>query len=148
MRKAEIITSCLLIAMGLVFLFYLIPEQTAEGDGMGMAPKTLPNITMGAITVLSTILLLFNLFVKKEQEEDVPPVLTENIVNIVKFSGILVAGTAIINFFGFIPGSIAIIGSFYFLTGGRSPIKIALVAVIPSLLVYFLLRYAFNAPLP
>ncbi len=148
MRKAEIIASCLLIAMGLFFLFYLIPDQTAEGEGVGMAPATLPNITMGAITLLSAILLLFNIFVKKEQEDDVPPLLTENVVNIAKFSGLLVGGTAIINFFGFIPGSIALLGGFYLLTGGRSPIKIALVAVVPALLVYVILRYALNAPLP
>ncbi len=147
MRKAEIIASLVLIATGLVFLFYLIPEQTAEGDGMGMAPDTLPVITMGIITGLAVLLLLFNLFIKKEQD-DAPPILTENVVNIFKFSALLAIGAALINFAGFIIGSILMIAGFNVVSGGSNPVKIALVSVIPTLIVYLLLRYAFNAPLP
>ena len=148
MKKADMISALFLMAMGVLFIFVIIPQQTGEGEEYGMAPAVLPTTAMVIIVALSLILLLQSLFYKGDPTGVGPPLKGRNWLNIGIYTALLFLSLGAISVMGFIPGGVLSIVAFAVLMGARNPVTIGLVAVIPPVLLFFALRYGLRIPLP
>lgn len=148
MKKADIISAALLLSMGLLFIFVLIPAQTGEGEEYGMSPAALPTTAMVIVVGLSLLLLLQSIFSRKDRSGDAVPLDARSWLNIGLYSALLFLSLGAIKVIGFIPGGILSIAAFVILMGGRNIITIGLVAIPPPVLLYLALRYGLKIPLP
>ena len=61
MRRANVISGMVLAIFAILTLLVLIPWQIEEGPRGMMSPRLVPQLVMGAVLVLSAILVLTNL---------------------------------------------------------------------------------------
>jgi hypothetical protein len=148
MKKADLISSIFLLAVGLAFIFVIIPMQTAEGEEYGMSPSVVPTASMIIITGLAFVLLLQSIFSKRKGKDETVPFELRNWANIGLYSGLLFLCLGAIKYLGFILGGTFSIAAFMITMGGRNPFRVFLVSVPPPVIVYLVLRYGLRIPLP
>ena len=113
-----------------------------------MAPSALPTLAVAVIVVLALALFLKNLHHKAADQKEPSLLVPKNILNIFFFTLFLFLSTATMKVVGFIPGSILTILLFALFMGIRNIPIITLIAVLPPVLVYFILIYGLRIPLP
>ncbi|MBW1803999.1 MAG: tripartite tricarboxylate transporter TctB family protein [Deltaproteobacteria bacterium] len=148
MRKADLVVSVILFCTGIFTIFFVIPHQTSPREAYGMPPATLPTLAVALIVVLALVLFLKSLSGRTADREAPPLLVARNFLNIFLFALILFLSVAAMKFVGFITGGILTILFFSLFMGVRKVPVIALIAVIPPLLVYFILTYGLRIPLP
>ena len=149
MREADTLTSIILIVIGLVMIFVVIPWQTSPGEEFGVPPATVPTAAMSIVTVMAIILLIQSLRGAKQSRADRPsPMRKQDWLHIAGYTAYLFAGLAAFKWLHFIPGGIILLAVLMFLTGQRKPLLIVLVAVPVPFIVYAGLWYGLRMPLP
>lgn len=146
MRKAEIITSALLLLLSLAMIFFIVPAQTEPGEEFGVPPSTMPTAAMVVLGGLSLIHLIAKL---RQADDGTPnPIPAASWKHIGLFTGLLFAGLAAIKYLSFIPGGILIIASMMLITGQRKPLIVGLTSIIAPCLIYVALWHGLRIPLP
>ena len=141
----------------LFFLFWIIPTQTPEYPGYGVPASLVPNVTVGIILVLSTLVLVRNLLefmvAKKghsaeNQAEDDNTVDRVHLWHLCCFMVPCLLLMPAMQWVGFIPAGIAFMLVIQYVCKQRKPVQVLLVAIIPVLLMYVAMRYGLGVPMP
>ena len=149
MIKADIIAAIVLMMVGLVMIFIIIPAQTSPGEKYGVPPATVPTAAMVVVTLMSGILLIQCLIQSRRRLDSRPsPMALRQWLHIGGYTALLFVGLAVIRYLHFIPGGILFLAALMIITGMRRPLTIVLVAVPVPILIYAGLWYGLRMPLP
>lgn len=139
-----------MLCFSTLLLVWLIPAYSPEYPGYGVAASFVPNVAAGVILILALIGLaraLFLLRTRKDAEAE-STAMHVGWLHLTKFFIPCAALMPAMHSLGFIPAGIVFMGIMQLLCGQRRPLPFVLVALIPVLVVYALMRYGLGIPLP
>lgn len=128
------------------FLLWAIPVFSPEYPGYGVSATLVPNIAAGCMLVFSLLgLLQIVLTWKKNRQESVDGI---RWLHLVKFFVPCALLMPAMHALGVIPAGILFLLAIQWVCGQRRPIPLALISMSPVLVVYLLMRYVLNVPMP
>lgn len=147
MQKVNFYLGLCIMLIGLAVII-IIPGQSGQGDLYGLSPGVIPTICSGLLVFLALILVLQNrpqLWLR----ENVETVITgQNIKKVGTYIILALIGILLMQTVGYIFSGFFIIASHMFITGERSPIRIAFWSILPPLVLYGLIYFGLEMPLP
>lgn len=149
MRRADIVAGLVLMALGLVSLFVIIPAQVGgEAGHAGVAPDLFPLTLMALVTGLAALLWISRL-ARRHADDEPAPLRSENFFFIVAASAALAASFLAVTYLGFIAGSIATVAfAALVMDGRRHPVRLAVVSLAAPVAIWAVFRHLFTVLLP
>ncbi len=146
MKKGNIITSILVIALSIYVLVVCSGYPTAEAYGTGVpGPGLWPMAVAGLMLVAALALLVKAILTKPEH--DVPIALwTDGTKRVYISMGILVAYVALLGILGFIISTVAMLFAFMQWFTKKSLVVNALISVVCTVAIYAVFRFLLNVP--
>lgn len=146
MKKGNIITAVLTIALSIYIIVTCLGYPRAEAYGTGVpGPGLWPGV-IAALMLLAALCLLIK-SLRMKPEDDTPLVmLTDGTKRVYLTMAILVVYVAVLGIIGFIPATIVMLYIFINWFAKRKPIFTATVSVVSTLLVYCVFRYVLSVP--
>lgn len=133
------------------FLLWLIPAWTPEYPGYGAPASLLPNIAAGSMLVLALLGLARAAPAARREtappdgQRETPTIRWGHLARLlIPCALCMPAMTAV----GFIPAGVTFMAVIQYICGQRRPLVLALVATLPVLAVYALMRFGLGVPLP
>lgn len=150
MRRSDIITGCLLTALGLFTIFHIIPQEISGTSDYGLAPDFFPLTLAWLATGLSALLVALRLLPlvatgrgdRQAGEEEPAPMERADFAFIGACAVFLILGYYAMEHVGFLAAGAAIIAVAMVLMGGWRN-KLAVVGV--SLVLPFVIDQAFRS---
>ena len=140
---------------GAAFLLWIIPAWTPEYPGYGAPASLLPDLAAGFMLVLALVGLaraaLADRAARREAAaapEASPPSVRIHWSHLARFLIPCLLCMPAMSTLGFLPAGVAFLAVIQYLCGQRRPGIMALVAVLPVLAVYALMRFGLGVPLP
>ncbi|SDO88551.1 Tripartite tricarboxylate transporter TctB family protein [Lutimaribacter pacificus] len=136
MRRANAISGFVLAAIAILALLVVIPWQIENGPAGMMSPRLVPQLMMGAVLVLSVLLVLTNL--EPAGRDDPPPFSREELRALALISGVFAVSITLYLTIGALAfGSVLVAGTLVVL-GERRPLIVAGMPVALMLLLWVL----------
>ncbi len=156
MRKADIISSAVIIALGLTILFVVIPIWVPGhlAGNYGLRAQDFPILTATVIVTLAAGLLAHRLFGKARPadedspDEDTPPITPQSWRFLAIAAAVLIAIWLLLDQVGFIAGAPFGIAVFMVMMGERRPLHVIPLAILAPLAVWVLFWKILHFPLP
>jgi hypothetical protein len=127
MRQADIRAACVLIAVGLVTIVFVIPRQTTPGNTFGLPPAFMPTLTMAIVVGLSVLLLVRSLAARDDRRP--APILAVEWWLLLKTGSLMLAAVVAVHVLGLpIGGGLGVAGFMVYL-GERRPLPILATAI-------------------
>ena len=137
LRRSDIISAVVLIVLGVITIFVIIPDQISGSSDYGIAPDVFPLTLIWIFTILCIILFLNRLWSKKKNKE------TQSIKANIGWGFISLASLFLISSFvlfkylGFIYGGIYTVAVVMLVMGEyRHKIRLILVTILAPGLIY------------
>lgn len=128
------------------FLLWGIPVFSPAYPGYGVPATLVPNIAAGCMLAFSLLgLLRLALTRRKSRQENIGSICWLHLTRIFVPCALLIPAMHVL---GVIPAGILFLLVIQRACGQRRPVPLALVSVAPVLVVYLLMRYALNVPMP
>lgn len=129
-----------------VLLLWAIPVFSPEYPGYGVPATLVPNIAAGCMLTFS-LLGLFRLALarRKNRQKNVDGICWLHLVKFFVPCALLMPA---MHALGVIPAGILFLLIVQWACGQRHPVSLVLISMGPVLIVYLLMRYALNVPMP
>jgi hypothetical protein len=116
--RSDLVGSAVLVAVGCVVLFAVIPAQISDTSAIGLPPRGMPIFTMGTVTLLSAILFVKTLISRKEPVSFSfnRPQLTAMMIGV----AITLIATLLLGFAGFFTSGLFVIVALMLFMGERN----------------------------
>ncbi len=156
MRKAVFYTYFSVFLFSILCMVWLIPAYCPPFSGFGMPPSALP-YTLCVIMIIFSIPIMLrtylgrkSIFRKDSVDEDKRPnpLTLPNWVHLVLFSAVFFATMPLMQLIGFIPGGIVVLVMLQLLCGNLNPVRIAMVSVCTTVIVWLCMTYILAVPMP
>ena len=148
MRRADIIAGFILLALGLLTLFVIIPAE-AEGDTWsGVSPLFFPTLIAAGFCLACVGLLVQAIFSPGSYAGMEAPVKLGR-MGFFALACIIVLGAVFaIHAFGFLWGGPLLVGALILFMGERRWYRIVPMSIVPVVVIYLFVTKLLNAPLP
>ena len=138
MKKADIIISLLLIALG-CGAFYVASTEYSDGT------QYTPMIYSAGLAVLSLVLLLTALFRKERQGDQPKP---QSVSRLLSVLGFIAAYIALIHYLGFYAATEIFLVSFMIAMKATTPLKAVIISTVVTGLLYLFFSVVLLVPTP
>ncbi len=138
MKKADIIISLLLIALG-CGAFYVASTEYSDGT------QYTPMIYSAGLAVLSLVLLLTALFRKERQSDQPKP---QSVSRLLSVLGFIAAYIALIYYLGFYAATEIFLVSFMIAMKATTPLKAVIISTVVTGLLYLFFSVVLLVPTP
>ena len=146
MRTINLVTYSLLTVFSFLLLIWIIPTQTPESAGYGIAPSVLPNVLASVMLISSAFLLLQS--IKNKDEKRPNPLPVSAWLHLLKYGAVFFIAFPLMECTGFLSGSMLVLAALQYLSGQRNLLIIIAVSVIISFAGYFALWHGMGVDLP
>ena len=127
-------------------LLWIIPAWSPEYPGYGVPATLLPNVAAGFMLVLSLLGLVRTVLARKSTTgETVGRIHWKHIAVFLMPCVLLMPAMSLA---GFIPAGIVFMACIQYACGQRRWLTMAIVAVVPVVVVYALMRFGLGVPMP
>ena len=147
MYKTNLIVYGILTAFSFLMIVWIVPTQTPEGIGYGLAPSVMPYILSTVMLICSAWLLVKTLLTRSRQQGP-GAFQKDDLIQLVKYIPIFFVTLPLMSWIGFIPVGIIILFLLQYMMGQRSILKNAAISIVITLLAYAGILYGLKAPLP
>ena len=144
-----------MIAASLLLLLWLIPSYSPEYPGYGMAATLVPNLAAGFILLLALLGLTRNMLKARRLSRSgeaagagaasAAGVAWGHLLRFMLPCALLMPAMSRL---GFIPSGVVFMLLVQWFCGQRKPVAMVLVALVPVLTVWALMRFALGVPMP
>lgn len=148
--RRNLISYTFVAAFSVAMLVWGIPAYSPEYPGYGVPASTLPNVAAGFMLFLSALGLLQTLLGSRHagKKEETAPVASIRWGHLARFFVPCILLMPAMKLVGFIPAGIAFLVLIQLFCGQKKPLVLLLVAVVPVLVMYGLMRYGLGVPMP
>ena len=148
MQRTDIISAVVLIVLGVITIFVIIPNQISGSSDYGIAPDVFPLTLMWSLMVFAALLLGHRLWSAKPDQGDEPTVHIEwGFIGLVTL--FLITSFLLIKYIGFVFGGIYTVGVLMLVMGEyRHKLRLILVALLAPGLIMLTFRHVFVILLP
>lgn len=148
MRRADIIAGFILLALGLLMLFVIIPAE-ADGDTWsGVSPLFFPTLIAACFCLACVGMLVQAIFRPGSYVGMEAPVKLGRLGFFALACIIVLGAVFAIHAFGFLWGGPLLIAGLILFMGERRWYRIAPMSIIPVVVIYFFVTKLLNGPLP
>ena len=116
MQRSNIISGLVLALFAGLMLAVVIPAQIEPGPSGMMSPRLVPNLMMGAILILSLLLILTNL--RGAATQDAPPVTRAELAALARLGGLFAVSVLLFRLMP-LAGGVALVAGGLWLLGER-----------------------------
>lgn len=156
MRKAVFYTYFAVFLFSILCIVWLIPAFSPPFSGFGMPPSALPYTLCTIMAVFSVPILIREypgkkrIFGRKPSKEDnrPNPLPLSKWIHLIFFSSVFFLTMPLMQAIGFIPAAIIILTLLQLFCGHLNPVKIVLVSVLTSVIVWLCMTYVLSVPMP
>lgn len=134
MRRANAISGIVLIVVSIMTLLVIIPWQIEDGPAGMMSPRLVPQLTMGAVLVLSILLVVSNL--GPAGSEDVTPFSRDELRALALISAVFAVSIALYFAVGPLAFGIVLVAGTLLVLGERRPLMVAGMPLAMLLLIW------------
>ena len=134
MRRANAISGIVLIVVSIMTLLVIIPWQIEDGPAGMMSPRLVPQLTMGAVLVLSILLVVSNL--GPAGPEDVSPFSRDELRALALISAVFAVSIALYFAVGPLAFGIVLVAGTLLVLGERRPLVVAGMPLAMLLLIW------------
>lgn len=146
MKKGNIITSVLVIALAIYVIFICMGYPTAEAYGTGVpGPGLWPGVVAGCM-IVAGLGLLVQTFRMKPQEDTSIIMWTNDIKRVYITMAILVAYVALLGVLGFIIATSVMLFIFIQWFAKKTKIMTAVISVGATMVIYCIFRFVLDVP--
>ncbi|WP_163851935.1 tripartite tricarboxylate transporter TctB family protein [Pseudooceanicola aestuarii] len=121
MQQTNVISGAVLTIFGIAMMMWFIPAQIEEGPEGMMSPRLVPQMMMGAITLLSIALVLTNLR-GLAQAEHRSPISHAELVSLAKHAAVFAIAVTLFLLGSPLLAGVALIGGMLLALGERRPL--------------------------
>lgn len=146
MRKVTLTVYTIMFGLSLSLLLWIIPAQTPDPIGYGIAPAAMPSF-LASVMLLTSATLLAKTFFNKNADCGPNPLPKATWVHMAKYFSVLFLAFPLMTFIGFIPASMLLLAALQFLSGQRNIVMLIAVSVIVSVLSYFVVSHGMGIDL-
>ena len=148
LRRADIIAGLILLALGLLTLFVIIPAE-ADGDTWsGVSPLFFPTIIASGFCLACVGMLAQAIFRPGSYAGMEAPVQLGRMGFFLLACIIVLGAVFAIHAFGFLWGGPLLVGALILFMGETRWYRIVPMAIVPVLVIYYFVTKLLNAPLP
>lgn len=148
MRKVDIASGVLFLALVAVMVFIVIPRENPGGVWHGLSPYFYPMVMLGGIALGSVGLLVQALSRPYLYDRQPAPMTRSELGFFLLVSGIILASVLVVHRFGmWVGGPLLIAGTMIFM-GELRPLRIGLVALLTVAATHLIVAYGLQNPLP
>lgn len=147
MRRADLISAALLVALGLATIFVIIPRYvTGSALGGDLSPAFMPYVAAELATGAAVLLLAGT--IRRTADADEPaPLPKGSWIFVATTAGVLAATVALMSYFGYLAGAAAIVAGFMWIA--RASVRVvAGTAVAFPVVLWLLFDRLLGFPLP
>jgi len=147
-RRADIIAGLILLALGLLMLFVIIPAE-ADGDTWsGVSPLFFPTLIAACFCLACVGMLVQAIFKPSSYAGMGAPVKLGRMGFFALACIIVLGGVFAIHAFGFLWGGPLLVGGLILFMGETRWYRIVPMSTVPVVVIYFFVTKLLNAPLP
>lgn len=136
MKRANAISGMVLAIFAIVTLTIIIPWQIEQGPRGMMSPRLVPQLMMGAILLLSALLVLTNL--GPASPDDTPPFSRAELRALAAISGVFAVATGLYYLAGSLAFGVALVAGALIVLGERRPLVIVGMPLVLMLMLWAL----------
>jgi hypothetical protein len=152
----DIVSSALVVMLGLVLLFVIIPGwvPVESGPGFGLPATAMPNVAAATATALAALFFLYRLRNRRPRTEAddrydaTPPIGHENWLFLLRGGLFLIAVTVLFNWLGFLVAGPPTVAGFMIMMGEKKPWHVAITAVAATAAIWLFFWQFLKFPLP
>ena len=146
MKKGNIITSVLVMALSIYVIVVCMGYPTAEAYGTGApGPGLWPMTAAGCMLVAG--LVLFIKAIRTKAEDDTPiEIWTDGTKRVYITMAILVVYVALLGVLGFIPCTIVMLYIFINWFAKKKPVLTAVISILTTMIIYCIFRFVLEVP--
>lgn len=148
MRRSDIWSGAVLLGLGLLMIFVVIPLEAGGDTWSGVSPLFFPILIASGFTLCSLALLLRALLRPASYEGMDAPIGRQAFGFFLLSFAIVFAGVVAIHFLGIIWGGPLLVAALMLFMGERNWLRIVPISALPILAIYFFVTKVLNAPMP
>ncbi len=146
--QRDTISYAFVAVLSAFLLLWGIPAFSPEYPGYGVPASLVPNIAAGAMLLLALLGLLRTALARRHEPSAPAQGKTICWLHLARFLVPCFLLMPAMSFFGFVPAGVGFLGLIQFFCGQREPLPLILVAALPVLLVWVIMRYGLGVPMP
>jgi len=147
-RRADIYASAILLALGLLVLFVVIPAEADGPTWSGVSPLFFPTLVAAGFTIACAALLFQAICRPRGYEGQEMTLKLQNFGFFMVACAIILVTVLLIHYLGFLWGATLLVAGLMLFMGERNWFRIVPISVIPVVVIYFFITKVLTSPLP
>ncbi|MCM1252087.1 MAG: tripartite tricarboxylate transporter TctB family protein [Clostridium sp.] len=146
MKKGNIITSILVIALSIYVIIVCAGYPTAEAYGTGVPGPGLWPMAVAILMLIAAVILLIKSIRMKPEEDTSINMWTDGTKRVYISMGILIAYVALLGVLGFIISTAVMLFVFMQWFSKKNPLITMIISIVCTMAIYSVFRFLLNVP--